>query len=427
MQKQTLTQALQWKMTQKLSQSIGLLQMNATEIMNFVQDVAEENPLIETIDYPLGGKMHTSNVEVSEMTSNPPLSLYDQIKEQLVDHSLSDSMMKIVEYGIDNLNEDGYLSLSVDQWALDCGADHADISDALTLIQSVEPKGMGARDLTECLSLQLKAHYPEDDVALLLVKHHLDWVAQSNLEEICQTYGVSEDIALSSIDHIKRCHPKPGQLLSRPSIDYITPDAEVKQDDKGNWEIRIHHWNNPRFQLDPAYIQTDSFDKETRKYIKERRKQLDWLETSIQFRKLHLESVLELLLEKQRAFFDHGPSYVQALTLKDLAKDLDVHISTVSRLLRKKYVQTPHGTFSLQFFLQRSLMKEEGELVSSYSVKQRIKEIIHQEKRHKPFSDEKIRLQLQESYSIQISRRTVAKYREQMGILSSKYRKKRGN
>ncbi|WP_158634017.1 RNA polymerase factor sigma-54 [Radiobacillus deserti] len=427
MQKPVLVQSLQRKMTQQLSQSIELLQMNTMEIHQFVQEIADENPLIEAIEYPYEGKSHQFEVNADEVTSCPLPSFYDQIKEQLLDYNLSPAKQKLVEYGIDNLDEDGYLTISLEKWSEDCRVSVDEVSHALEMIQSLEPKGIGAREVSECLSLQLRARFPEDEIAQKLVETHLDWVAQSNTKQIGNAFGVSEAIAKESIEHIKCCHPKPGQLLIHSSGDYITPDAEIIRNEEGQWIIHIHQWNNPMFHVHTNYMEMNELDKETINYLKERKKQLLWLESSIRYRKLHLESVLEILLEKQQAFFDYGPHYLRPLTLRDLADELDVHVSTVSRLFQKKYVQTPYGTFSLQFFLQRSLMKEEGDVVSSYSVKQMIKDIIRKEDPNKPYSDEKVKLLLHETYAVQIARRTVAKYREQLGILSTKYRKKRGN
>ncbi|WP_226036007.1 RNA polymerase factor sigma-54 [Aquibacillus saliphilus] len=428
--KQTLTQSqnLSWKMTQSLSQSIKLLQYNGLELLDYIKEIANENPLIEPIDTVFDYTIkscsfsHVSDGGIGSFKDRPP-SLYDQMKLQLGEVKVSPELEPVLSYGIGSLDENGYLTIGLSEWAEACSTSEKVVGRALNVIQSLDPSGVGARGLRECLQLQLKRNNPSNEIPQTIVLEHLDWVADEALDLICEEYHLSSEEAMESIIAIRSCHPKPGQLLSNQNASYIVPDAQFYKVD-GSWKIRIHKWNYPTIQVSKEYASIKTDDKKTSAYIQEKQQEVQWLQSTINYRKLKLESVLDLLLVEQRDFFEYGPLMLKPLKLRDLATKLDVHLSTVSRMFKNKYVQTPHGTVPFKLFLQSGISNSTGKESSIVYIKQLIKEIIDIEDKQKPISDEAVRKQLLNQYQIEIARRTVAKYRVELKIPTSKLRKR---
>jgi len=424
----SLNQSLQWKLNQSLMQSINMLQLTSGELIDYLKHVAEENPLIEEVKIDFEWEQfiptNTSSLSIGEI-NQPELSMYDQLKNQLYTLSITDELKKVIEFGIDSLNEDGYLEIEMEEWARICNTTIEMVERALTNIQSLEPAGVGARTFQECMLLQLKQLNQNEPYMEHLLMENLELIADHNLELISEIYQISLEQANQLIENIKLCHPKPGQLLAKTKPEYIIPEASIYKE-CGEWKISFYKWTMPKLVLNPAYNHLAKSDKEAVAYLKEKHKEIDSLKQAIQYRGNTLERVIRNILEKQLSFFEYGPYKIQPLTLREIAADLNLHISTVSRAISQKYIQTNQGVLPLKFFLQRGIGNENGNSTASYVIKQLILEYITHEDKRNPLSDEAIRQKLMSEFNIKVARRTIMKYRDQLNIASSIKRRQEG-
>ncbi len=423
-QKLSLNQSLQWKMNQSLVQSINILQFSSGELMEYIKEVAKENPLIEEVDADMDWVQYrpasSNTFSIGEMNT-AEMSLYDQLKSQLFTISYPDSLKPIIEFGIDSLNEDGYLEIALEEWASKCETTIENVEYALEKIQSLEPSGIGARNLQECILLQLKQANSIEPFIADLLENHLELVANADVEAISELYGIVTQEADSIIESIKLCHPKPGKLLEPPEPDYIIPEASIYKED-GEWKLSFYRWSTPKITLNPTYNHLNDPANEAAAYLKEKYKEIEQLQQAIGYRGNTIEEVIRKIMEKQYLFFEHGTYMIQPLTLREIAEELGLHISTISRAISQKYVQTTHGVLPLKFFLQRGLKNENG-TTASFAIKQLMKEMIIHEDKQKPLSDEAIKRKLKNEFHIDVARRTVMKYRDQLRIPSSIKRK----
>ncbi|WP_099159928.1 RNA polymerase factor sigma-54 [Virgibacillus ndiopensis] len=421
-------QTLQRKMNQSLLQAIHLLQFSGVELIEYIQEISKENPLIEEVNFDQEIATYRSvneNLPAIGEINQAELTMYDQLKQQLYTINLTDELKPIVLFGIDSLNEDGYLDISFALWAEKCDTTLDKVQEALMLIQTLEPSGVGARTLQECIFLQLRQMDVYQSFLAELLEKHLDWIADENIEAICKQYDVTEEFVDKIFRKIKGCHPKPGQLLTTSTPEYIVPEATIYQDE-GTLKISFYKWNSPIIEIREEYKEVSSFEDETAAYLKEKYKQVDWLKQAITYRKQTLELVIQTIVEKQNMFFEHGSFMLQPLTLKDVANKLEMHVSTISRTIMNKYVQTKHGVTPLKFFFQSGVRQKDGKHTASFVIKQLMKELIVLEDKCKPLSDEAIKKQLYNEFGITIARRTVMKYRKQMNISASTKRKRTG-
>ncbi|WBX78705.1 RNA polymerase factor sigma-54 [Virgibacillus salarius] len=419
-------QVLQWKMNQSLMQSIQVLQMSSMELMEYIREIEKENPVIEEIRYNdehVQYRSSDTSVSIGEINSSE-LTLYDQLKQQLFTLSISEEIRPVVLFGIDSLNESGYLDVSLDIWAAKCNTTIEIVEEALKHIQSLEPAGIGARSLSECIELQLAAQSFVPAFLQDLIQEHIEWLADDNIQRISEHYGVSHSYVEEVIDHIKNCHPKLGQLLTTKKADYIIPEATIFKE-AGNWKISFYSWSVPKITINTDYQNSTFKEKQTANYVKEKLNQLESLKKAIVYRSDTLERVIQVIVEKQHMYFEKGASMLRPLTLREIASDLDLHVSTISRTVANKYVQTTNGVLPLNFFLQSGIKQANGSKASALAVKQMIAELISNEDKINPLSDEKIKNKLALDYNLQIARRTVMKYREQLNIPASLKRKER--
>lgn len=417
-----LEQTLKLKMNQSLLQSINLLQYTGLEMIEYISQLSKENPLIDDVNYDYEiynyKTSNSSQTSIGEMNSKT-LTMYDQLKSQLYTLSVPENLKEVVLFGIDSLDEDGYLDIDLTLWAEKCDTTIENVEEALTHIQSLEPAGIGARNLKESILLQLGN--PESD-AYKLLDQHMDLVAGEDIEEICRTFHLTEEEAVKAIEQIKLCQPKPGHQLADNSTDYIIPEAAIYEED-GTWKISFFKWNSPVIEVNKEYMHFNTDDKEAAAYLKEKYSQVNWLKKAICYRSDTLEKVISKIVEKQQLYFEHGSFMMQPLTLREIAVDLGLHISTVSRAIANKYVQTRHGVVPLKLFLQSGIRQQDGKQTSSFVIKQLIYELIEHESKEKTLSDQKIKERLKKEFSIVVARRTIMKYREQLGIPSSTKRK----
>lgn len=419
-------QTLQWKMNQTLLQSIHILQLSSIELTDYINEVVKENPLIEEVNYDYDiqqyRKSHSEDVSID--INRKEETMYDKLKFQLSGVKVPKELKPVVEYGIDSLNDDGYLDIDLETWAEDCRTTVPMAEKALSYIQSLEPTGIGARNLSECISLQLKEMGKDYPFVMDLMEHHLEWVATENVEEIAGYYETTEEIAAEVIDSIKLCHPKPGLLLNTQQPEYIIPEAMIFKEN-GSWKIKFYKWANPTIKISDMYHNLMGMEKEADSFLKEKFRQVEWLKQAIHYRTNTLEDIITLIVEKQYDYFEHGIMMMKALTLSDIADELDLHVSTISRAINQKYVQTPKGVFPIKYFLPSGVRQKNGKKTASNVIKYLIQEMIDMENKRKPLSDQAIKERLLDEYDIDIARRTVMKYREQLYIPASTKRRKR--
>ncbi|GAB4072879.1 RNA polymerase factor sigma-54 [Barrientosiimonas marina] len=415
-------QTLQMKMNQSLIQSLHLLQYTGIEIVEYIQELAKENPLIETVnvddDISIFKTADMNDTSIGDM-NQAEWTMYEQLKSQLYAVQIPDNLREAVIFGIDSLNEDGYLDMTLEAWAHACQITIDMTKQALKLIQKLEPAGIGARSLQECIQLQLP-----DKKALLeeLLSDHLDWVAEEDTAAIADCFNMLEDTAADLLNQIQSCHPKPGHLLAAADTAYIIPEAYIYKEN-GEWTISFYKWHAPTINIDESYQHLQVDDKAAQDYLKEKYKQVNWLQQAVAFRGNTVEQIIEKIVEKQRLYFEHGNFMLQPLTLKDLAAALNMHPSTVSRAVSNKYIQTRRGVMPLKFFLQSGVKQQNGEQTASSVIKQLIAELIKQEDKLQPLSDQAIADRLQQEFGITAARRTVMKYRKHLGMVSSAKRK----
>ncbi|MBP1969437.1 RNA polymerase sigma-54 factor [Virgibacillus natechei] len=418
-------QTLQWKMNQSLLQSIHILQFDSVELIDYIKEVSKENPLIEEVNYDYDFAQYKSSssndVSIGEI-NQAELTMYDHLKNQLYTLDMTDEQEPIILFGIDSLDEDGYLTVDIDLWAKQCHTTEETVEQALVMIQSLEPAGIAARSLSECILIQLKKMNITQSFIEDLLKEHLNWIAEENYQTIAAHYATNEANIKEIIDCIKLCHPKPGKLLVTEKPEYIIPEASIYKAE-GTWKVSFYKWNSPTIEINQSYKEFKDVGEETAAYLKEKYKQVDWLQQAIKYRSHTLEHVVKNIVEKQYMYFEHGAFMLQPLTLREIANDLDLHVSTVSRTINNKYVQTTQGVTPVKFFLQSGIKQLDGKQTASFVIKKLIGELMQHENKIKPLSDEQIKKKLDDEFDIKIARRTVMKYRKQLNIPSSTKRK----
>lgn len=418
-------QTLEWKMNQSLLQAIHILQFDSVELIDYIKEVSKENPLIEEVNYDYDITQYrssNSNSAAIGEINQAELTMYDHLKNQLYTLDMTEELKPIILFGIDSLDDDGYLAVDIDLWTQQCNTTGEMAEKALEMIQGLDPVGIGARSLSECIFLQLKQKDMNQPFIEDLLKEHLDWIAEENTESIAAHYQTTEEVAAKIIKHIQSCHPKPGKLLETEKPEYIIPEASIYKED-GTWKVSFYKWNAPTIEINQAYVNLKDVEKEAATYLKEKYKQVDFLQQAIKYRSNTLELVVKNIVEKQYMYFEHGVFMLQPLTLREIASDLDIHISTVSRSINNKYVQTDQGVTPIKFFLQPGIKQTNGKQTASFVIKQLIYECIQYENKAKPLSDEQIKKKLDDEFGIKVARRTVMKYREQLSLPSSTKRK----
>ncbi|HET6617698.1 MAG TPA: RNA polymerase factor sigma-54 [Gemmatimonadota bacterium] len=364
--------------------------------------------------------------EVVEKVGESTIDLWDHLLAQLYQNNgYEDGDMRIGEEIIGNIDEDGYLTCSVEEIASTIDAKVEDVNRVLDRIQHFDPAGVGARDLRECLLLQVEDRLGRDTLPYRIVEQHFDELSTHKYHEIARALGISPHDAQEAADHIAAFDPKPGRKYALEEGDYVTPDIIVEEVD-GEYVVALNDGDLPRLRISRTYqllAQNGEFKGKAKEFAQAKLNGANWIIQAIEQRRQTMLKTMHVILDRQREFFEKGIHFLRPLTLKEVADEIGMHESTVSRVTNEKFVQTPRGVFRLKFFFSSGLSTEEGEDVSARGVKARIQELISREQPHDPLTDQQIVEQLR-SEGIQIARRTVQKYRDQLGILSSRYRKR---
>ena len=436
-------------MTMQLQQAIEILQLSAQDLCAVIEKEYLENPVLE-MDEPTarkegGGPEGTMNVraladyldggnkqpsyftdddEHQFDTAAPSHETLEEILLEQVNFTCRNERERaIATFLIGSLDSRGYLVLPVSEAARAMRCSEEEILRILAVIQSFEPAGVGARDLAECLRQQAQRQGIYEGLVAAVIDRYLDAVAVHRLKEIAAAEHVRPAEVQMAVDIVRRLNPKPGAAYGASSPAYITPDVIIRKGEKG-YEVEVEEAGVPQLHISALYRQSDTFDKATQKYIAGRLRAAAWLINSIEQRRTTIRRVVEEIVRRQQDYLERGPSFLHPMTMKDVADTLGVHESTVSRAVANKYAELPTGVIALRsFFTARSARTDTGEDVAAAKAKLAIERFIKGEDPKKPLSDQKL-CTLLKSKGIELSRRTVMKYREQLGYDSSVKRKR---
>jgi RNA polymerase sigma-54 factor len=356
-----------------------------------------------------------------------PSTLIDHLEWQLNLSDVPADIRPIADFIIGNINADGYLTVSVEEISVGLGAPVEKVEKALAIVQSLDPTGVGARDLRECLLIQVRAAGLENSLEERVIQSYLPLVQQKKFKEIAKELGCAVEDVSSALETIRHFSANPGEKFASDKPVYVQPDVYIyKVDDE--YVIELNDDGLPRLRLNRAYremLKGQAVSKDTKSFIKERFRSALELLKSIDQRQQTIYRVCQAIVNRQKDFLDRGLLYLKPMLIKDVAEELGVHSSTISRVVANKYAHTPQGVIELRKFFTVGVESVDGENLSTVHVKERIKRIIGNENSSRPLSDQKIaRLLNQEG--IQITRRTVAKYRDQMRVPGSRERKTAG-
>jgi RNA polymerase sigma-54 factor len=463
-------------MTPQLQQAIRLLQLPALELQAHIRELLESNVMLEPVEEGEGTgifeqpempqtaapaeavpERQTENTvevvdegwgEQSVGTSETPWQSDDDDRQQefaddtgqsLQDHlvwQLEMAKLEPRELGIaraiaDAVSEDGYLTESLEEIQKtlqpEIVADLPEIERVLGFVQSLDPPGVAARSVGECIELQLRQLDPETpglDLAIQIARHHLELVAERELSLLRRELRATDDELAAAIALVKACHPRPGATVSSGSAEYVVPDVFVRRTDHG-WAVEINAATLPRVRLNQGYaslIGRNASHASMRAQLQEAR----WLLKSLEIRNETLMKVARSIVERQTAFLEHGEEHMRPMILKDIAEAVSMHESTISRVTSGKYMHTPRGVFELRYFFSSQVEGADGSGTSSTAIRAKIKKLVKEENGETPLSDGRI-AELLSGEGIPVARRTVAKYREAMGIAPSNERRRTGS
>lgn len=463
--KQTLKFSQQLVMTPQLQQAIKLLQLSRLELEELVTAELTENPLLEEETETLEGREKQEALEKKEekivegedsfdwqsyvesynVSSSPGSAIkpaldeapiYENIsskKDTLTDHliwqlklsDLNEEEQNIGAYIIGNLNDDGYLTMNIDEIIEKEGWERSHIEKVLKKIQTFDPVGVASLNLQDCLLVQVEYFEIQDPLIRSIIQNHLNDLQNRNFSAIAKALKVSLENVVDAIKIIHELEPKPGRSFSTYEAHYITPDVYIYKigDD---YVIVLNEDGLPKLKISAFYknlLKTKDASTLTKDYIQDKLRSAVWLIRSIHQRQRTIYKVTESIVKFQREFFDKGLRFLKPMVLRDVAGDIGMHESTVSRVTTNKFVHTPRGIFELKYFFNTSVSRSEGEDIAAESVKHILKEMVDQEDPKRPYSDQKL-VELLKSKNINIARRTIAKYRDMLGILPSSRRKK---
>jgi RNA polymerase sigma-54 factor len=370
-----------------------------------------------------GDKKHDA---MQNMASRPQ-SLQDYLNEQVAFLDVPPEQVRLLRHVIAFVDENGYITVPAEDIARtsDEPVTAAQVEEALHVVQKLDPPGVGARDLKECLLLQLTPDTPHRDVLRALILHHLEDIQHNRLPAIQRRTGFDLHEIKEAIEVLRHLNPKPGGAFVAEHVPYVVPDIVVERDENGEYTVRLLDDWLPSISISRKYIdlyREKGSDPKTREYLKRKIQAAQWLQESIEQRRNTLEKVTRAIIQHQRAFLDRGPEHIIPLKMQQIADQVGVHVTTVSRAVDDKWVQTPRGVFPLKRFFAGGTVTDSGEEVAYEKIKQKLHELIDQEDKGNPLSDEELVDKLQEA-GFPVARRTVTKYRKMLNIPSSRQRK----
>ena len=452
-----------------LFQSLEILQMPLLDLQQMIQQELSENPTLEAtqeqVDEHIEIEQGTKDVERDEFDNefdklaalgeewgdghyesrqvsgggeadekyqymmdslSETSTLHDQLLEQLSLCNLGDYEKKIGEIVVGNIDDDGYLQLDVEDLLALPNFPEETLNKILETIHDFDPAGVGARDLRECLLLQLERRGKGASQEYQLVADHLDLLGRHKYEAIARAMGLGVDRVKELAKKVARLDPKPGRNFSEERIEYVTPEIFVEKKE-GEYVVTQNKKPYPRLFISQKYLQMlkdPSISKEVKTYIREKMAKSKQFIQSIDQRMSTILRIAKEVVRIQEGYFDHGVSHLKPLNMKTIAALLEVHETTISRATTGKYMQTPRGLISMKYFFKPGVQTTSGESISNESVKAALVEIVQKEEKKKPYSDAKL-MELLNEQGIKVARRTIAKYRDQLRILPSHLRKER--
>jgi len=460
-------------MTPRLQQALKLLQVPTLELQQILKQEIMQNPLLEEVDETVDSEdlakedspEEAANEEAEDPAEEDPIdwseymqdgafdrayvppgeqaaeflekvqvtrtSLAESLLEQLHFLNLGPVRMQLAEFLVGSLDDRGYLATPLEDVSHATGQPLDECEKVLTLIQALEPVGVGARDLRECLLIQLEARGEKDTLAWKIIHDHFDNLVNRRFPEIARQLKCTPEDVQTAADVVATLNPKPGFQVSSEDPKYVTPDLLVERVDE-EYVVLLNDRHLPRLRISSAYegvlkdkkkSECTEGEAKTREYIHSKLNSAKWLIQTIEQRRRTMIKVMNCIIREQREFFDKGIAFLRPLTLQQVARQIDMHESTVSRVCSGKYVQTPRGVFELRFFFSSGLETDDGEDVSARTARDIIKTLIDEEDKRDPLSDDKI-AKLLHDRGLKIARRTVAKYREQLSILPARFRRR---
>ena len=462
------TQTQRMMLTQKMQQAIQILQLSSIELDQYIQQELETNPVLELLhkdaaptptatdsdnmqqpgvyeegfdldDYARDWEYDRRHREGTDLSRNPDADDRRQYYQDNITHEESfsarllgqlrltapnENIYRIGERLIGDIDNRGYFTGSIDEIAKELSVTSDDVDRALSLIQRFEPTGIGARDVIECLLLQIDVEYPEENELRILVEHHLEELEHRQIPKIAKTMGITPERVEELTAMLAKLNPWPGYEFSTDPAQYVTPDVIVEKID-GQYIIYLGDESPAELRISGDYqrmVSDKRTERKDKQYLREKVESAKWLIRNIEQRRQTILRIAKAIVDIQEEFLDKGVEYIKPLTLQEIADRVGVHEATVSRATRGKYMQTPQGLFEMKYFFSPGLRLDSGNAQSSKSVQNLIKKLIDEEDRSHPLSDQKI-ADLLKLQGINIARRTVTKYREAQGILTTALRK----
>lgn len=460
------TQSQRLMLTQRMQQAIQILQLSGLELDQYVQQELETNPVLEqkqqSVDPPAEDSQESSNGEEEvddvafdlddfatrlgdygrtgpDLSRNRDADSRRQYYENSITKGESFSAMllrqlrmaapeekdyRIGERIIGDIDDKGYFTGTEEEIAKELDVPVEEVQRVLGLIQQFEPTGVGAHDVVECLLLQIEMEYPEEDEMKVLVAEHLEELERRQIPAIAKAMGVKPERVEELKAMLAKLNPWPGLEYSSEPPQYVTPDVIVEKTDNG-YDVYLSNESSPELRISNQYrslMRKAKIGKDEKKYLRDKVESAKWLIRNIEQRQNTILRIARAIVDVQRDFMEKGVEAIKPLTLQEIADAVGVHEATVSRATRGKYMQTPQGLFEMKYFFSPGLKRDSGDEQSSKSVQSLIKKIIDEEDKTKPLSDQKI-ANLLKTQGINIARRTVTKYRENMGLLPTTMRK----
>lgn len=438
-----LTQSQKLIMTTQLKQSLSILNMSKLELEEEIKKESEDNPLLEVeknneinweeyikdignsrpIDKSELYYNSDNDLNLDNIIKNTP-NLYENLHLQVSLYKINKKDKEICDYIIDSLDDDGYLRIDEKEIINEFNINKDIFENCLEIIQQLEPIGVGARNLSECLIIQIRNLGIDNKLLETIVYKDLDLIGKNKYKEITKKYNISMQKCINIIHIIKTLDPKPGRVCSAENSVYVQPDVIVEKIED-EFVVYINESDNLKIRISNFYeeiLKNSKYDESAKNFIKEKLNSATGLIKSIESRKSTILKIAQEIVKNQKDFFEKGEKYIKPMKMKDIAQNLDFHESTISRGVNEKYMMTPFGLYKFKYFFSNALETNDDNLTSSVSIKKIIQETIKSENKKKPLSDDQIS-KILNNRGINVARRTVAKYREELGILSSSKRK----
>jgi len=448
--------SLKLQLSPQLIELLKLLQLPRLELEQLIRTELEQNPLLEEVetdedepepepaedtesgdefewaeylqdDLESGYKPDRRRTEdFTQQIPAVPNRLRDHLMTQVHLKSESSEQTLIGEYIVDSLDEDGYLrSLTLEEIAGVLGVELEKVESALALVQSLDPPGVGARDLKECLLIQLRSGGKHDGIEMKIVEDHLNDLKNKRYQAIMRSLKISDKTLEKAVSVISSLQPRPGSGIWGPEVRYVAPDVLIERAEE-EFRVFLNETSIPHLRISRSYKDVLSDlkgrSKQEKDFVRKRLASARFLINGLDERRRTIMKVMNFIAENQRDFLERGVTFLRPMTLRTVADALGIHESTVSRVIRGKYVQTPQGVYNLKYFFSAAVKSDHPEDVSARSVRARIAELISNEDKKKTLSDKKI-AEILKREGYEVARRTVGKYREELKILPSKMRR----